>query len=468
MGIWSKRPGKRGRAQTKRRAAKGGDAGLRKAEEALRRSEERFRGLAELSSDWYWEQDEQFRFIELGEQKRNKDSRPKNYTGRTRWEVNPLSLTPEQWAAHRAQLEAQVSFHDLEFERPGADGRMYWVSVSGRPIFDEAGRFRGYRGIGRDITAQKHAEDSLRESEARFRSLTQMSSDFFWETDEQSRFTQLVHGPSYVAQFANVIIGKTAWDLPSTTPDEAGWARLRATIEAREPIRDFEFGRTGSDGAVRYFSVSGEPRHAADGSFLGYRGVGRDITEVVLSREHIASLAYSDVLTGLANRTSLVPALEQAVERARRRSTHLATMFIDLDGFKQMNDAYGHASGDRFLIETAQRLRSSVRASDMVARLGGDEFFVVLEDVPDAILVETVARKLLAEIMRPFELVPGDEMRVSASVGIAVFPDDAADAATLMKHADMAMYKAKQAGKNDFRFFAETSPDYDRGKITSS
>jgi len=354
-----------------------------------------------------------------------------------------------------------------------SEGRRIGVfTFSSRSLREPGERLlEAVRAIGSQIgqfLQRKRAEDALRESEARFRSLTQMSSDFFWETDAQGRFTQVVHGPGYVTKFGSVIIGKTAWDLPSTTPDEAGWARLRATMDAREPIRDFEFGRPRSDGAVRYFSVSGEPRIAAGGSFLGYRGVGRDITEVVLSREHIASLAYSDPLTGLANRTSLGPALEQAVERARRRGNRLATMFIDLDGFKQMNDAYGHSSGDRFLIETASRLRASLRASDLVARLGGDEFFVVLEDVPDGNLVETVARKLLAEIMRPFELVPGNEMRVSASVGIAVFPEHATDAATLMKNADIAMYRAKQAGKNAFRFFAPSAPSYDRSESSVS
>jgi diguanylate cyclase (GGDEF)-like protein/PAS domain S-box-containing protein len=305
---------------------------------------------------------------------------------------------------------------------------------------------------------RKRVEDALRDSEARFRSLTQMSSDFFWEADEQHRFTQLVHGPEYKATFAAVIVGKAAWELPSAMPDEAGWARLKETLEARQPFREFEFGRPRPDGGVRYFSVSGEPRFSAEGGFLGYRGIGRDITELVLAREHVASLAYSDPLTGLANRTSLGPAFEQAIERARRRAARLAALFIDLDGFKQINDAHGHQAGDRFLVEVGRRLRANLRASDLVARLGGDEFFAVLEDVQDADPIETVARKLLAEIMRPYDLGPGMQACVSASIGISIFPDDASDAGTLMKHADRAMYEAKRTGKNDFRFYADSKP----------
>ena len=301
---------------------------------------------------------------------------------------------------------------------------------------------------------RKRAEESLRESEGRFRALTEMSSDFFWETDQAHRFTQLVHGPSYPdAYMSRAVLGKTSWEIPAESPDEAGWAGLRATLDRHEPIRDFEFARRIADGTVRTFSVSGQARFGPGGRFLGYRGVGRDITEIALARERISSLAYSDPLTGLANRTSLGPSLEQAVQRARRRNGKLAIVFIDLDGFKQINDAHGHDAGDALLIEMATRLRKHLRASDLSARLGGDEFLVVLEDIQDLAPVEVVARKLLGEIMRPY-LLDGVELQVTASIGISVLPDDALDAGALMKHADTAMYTAKQAGKNTVRFYS--------------
>ena len=313
------------------------------------------------------------------------------------------------------------------------------------------------RVIGSQIgqfVRRKQAEASLRESEARFRSLTQMSSDFFWETDESHRFTQLVHGPGYLPpEMGRGVIGRAAWELQCESPDEAGWVAHRARLDQHLPFRDFEFARRMPDGVVRYLSISGDPRFGPVGAFTGYRGVGRDITEIALARERIASLAYSDPLTGLANRTSLMPALEQAVQRARRRSSRLAVIFLDLDGFKQINDAYGHDAGDALLIELAGRLRDNLRASDLIARLGGDEFLVVLEEMQDAETVEVVANKLLVETVRSYRL-PGAEASVTASIGISVFPDDAADAVALMKHSDMAMYAAKQAGKNTFRFYS--------------
>jgi diguanylate cyclase (GGDEF)-like protein len=119
-----------------------------------------------------------------------------------------------------------------------------------------------------------------------------------------------------------------------------------------------------------------------------------------------------------------------------------------------VNDAHGHSAGDRILVEVSRRLRASLRASDLVARIGGDEFFVVLEDVQDPGTLDIVARKLLAELARPYELSSTEQAQISASIGISLYPDDASDAAALMKHADMAMYSAKQAGKNALRFYA--------------
>jgi diguanylate cyclase (GGDEF)-like protein/PAS domain S-box-containing protein len=298
-----------------------------------------------------------------------------------------------------------------------------------------------------------HAEQALRESEERFRSLTQLSSDFFWESDERHKLSQLVHGPGYQRAIGHSEIGKATWEIPSVNPDEAGWAAHRETFERRLPFRDFEFARAMPDGVIRHFSVSGEPRFGADGRFFGYRGVGRDVTEIALAREHIASLAYHDPLTGLANRTSLGPALELTVQRARRKHAKVAVVFIDLDGFKQVNDIYGHDAGDALLIEVANRLRANLRASDLMARLGGDEFVVVLEEVQDLAPVETVARKLNADLARSYA-VAGNEAVLTASIGVSVYPDDASDAASLMKHADVAMYAAKQAGKNAFSFYA--------------
>jgi diguanylate cyclase (GGDEF)-like protein/PAS domain S-box-containing protein len=334
-----------------------------------------------------------------------------------------------------------------------ADGDTTWLSVN-TAFLRRPGETEYYGVVSTisDITERRRDELRLRMSEERFRSLTEMSSDFFWETDPQHRFVDVVHGPEYSAPMGRMV-GHAAWDLPYVHPDEPAWAAHRATMDAHRAFRDFEFGRPWPDGTVRYFSVNGEPQFAPDGAFLGYRGVGRDVTEVAMARERIATLAYRDALTGLDNRTSLFPALEKAVERSRRRASRLAGLFLDLDGFKEVNDAHGHDAGDRLLVEASRRLRAALRSGDPLARLGGDEFFVVLEDIQDASPAERVAKKLLGALAEPYDIGAGKPVTISASIGISLFPDDAGDAATLLKHADAAMYAAKQAGKDAFRFF---------------
>jgi diguanylate cyclase (GGDEF)-like protein/PAS domain S-box-containing protein len=410
----------------------------RHAEESLRDSESRFRRTFELAGSGFAHIGLDRRFMRVNRRLCEilgyPESELMRLTGRDISHPEDLDVINRQ----RPRLyagEVETVRTDKRYLRK--DGSVVWVTLTLALERDAAGKPQYEIAVYDDITARKAAEDALRESEARFRSLTQMSSDFFWESDAQHQFTQLVYGPSYQAVHV----------------DHDAMEAIRPRLESMVAFRDFEFARKLPDGATRYFTVSGDPRFASDGSFLGYRGVGRDTTEIALAREHIASLAYNDPLTGLANRTSLGPSLEQSVQRTRRRNAKLAVLFMDLDGFKQINDRHGHDAGDALLVEVAERLRANLRASDLVARLGGDEFLVVLEEVHDLAPVEIVARKLQTELRRPFT-VSGHEVQVSGSIGISVFPDDAADAGALMKHADTAMYLAKQAGRNTYRFYS--------------
>ncbi|MEZ5417976.1 MAG: EAL domain-containing protein [Vicinamibacterales bacterium] len=166
----------------------------------------------------------------------------------------------------------------------------------------------------------------------------------------------------------------------------------------------------------------------------------------------LRSQAVTDALTGLPNRHALQQAIDHALAMARRKARALAVLFVDLDGFKDVNDVYGHDAGDRVLQELAHRFAARTRAMDTVARIGGDEFVVVMEDLDDGRVAATVATKLLAAAAAPIE-VDGRSVKVTASVGIAVVPGDGADAPTLLRHADTAMYAAKAAGKNQFRYY---------------
>jgi diguanylate cyclase (GGDEF)-like protein len=171
------------------------------------------------------------------------------------------------------------------------------------------------------------------------------------------------------------------------------------------------------------------------------------------AEERIKYLATHDSLTDLPNRAMFGQLLNFSIMTARRYRRHFAVLLIDLDRFKIINDSLGHAAGDTLLVEMASRLRSGVRASDVVARLGGDEFVILLNEITESHQVMIVARHLLSALGKPLEL-SGHECRVTASIGIAMFPEDGADEQTLTKHADIAMYLAKEEGKNDARFFS--------------
>jgi diguanylate cyclase (GGDEF)-like protein len=170
--------------------------------------------------------------------------------------------------------------------------------------------------------------------------------------------------------------------------------------------------------------------------------------------EHVEHLAYHDSLTGLPNRSFFHKLLVQALSQAQRYPTRVAVLFIDLDGFKGVNDRFGHETGDELLVEAAQRLKMCLRESDIVARLGGDEFVALLPNCAEDRIAGMVAEKILASLGAPF-LLGGNEVRVTASIGIGVCPNDAQDPTSILTSADKAMYLAKQSGKNRARFASE-------------
>jgi diguanylate cyclase (GGDEF)-like protein len=170
--------------------------------------------------------------------------------------------------------------------------------------------------------------------------------------------------------------------------------------------------------------------------------------------QQIEYLATHDSLTDLPNRVMFSQLMHFAIEAARRHDRRFAVLFIDLDRFKIINDSLGHEAGDSLLVEIANRLRSSLRACDVIARLGGDEFVVILEETADSNDIEHIARNLLSVLAQPL-LLSGHECHTTASIGIAMYPKDGADVQTLTKNADMAMYLAKEDGKNGFRFFSK-------------
>lgn len=303
---------------------------------------------------------------------------------------------------------------------------------------------------------RKDAEQVLRQSEARFKAMTQLASDWYWEMDAEHRLTRL-EGQNFEgceSEPNQNPMGLRRWETGLHIEAAGGWQAHREALESRQTFRDVVLSRSDPQGNTRYFKISGEPIVHLHGDFGGYRGVGRDITEAKRAEQQVIHLATHDVLTGLPNRLLFDRSLQREI-RGRSTGTDegLAVLFIDLDGFKAVNDRLGHEIGDELLKVMAERFRSSVRSKDMVARLGGDEFVAMLVDVPSTEDLDRAARRLLQCAKEPVHLA-GTEIRLSASVGVSRYGIDAHDAREILKNADHAMYAAKLRGKNAIAYFS--------------
>jgi diguanylate cyclase (GGDEF)-like protein/PAS domain S-box-containing protein len=197
---------------------------------------------------------------------------------------------------------------------------------------------------------------------------------------------------------------------------------------------------------------------SVDDEIVGVYGIAKDITDRKRAEATINQMVYHDALTGLPNRRLFKDRLTLALNQARHHEHKLAVMFLDLDRFKVINDTLGHTIGDQLLKATAERLKACVREFDTVARMGGDEFTILLPEIAQEEVAHGIARRIMQEIKRPM-LIEGQELHVTTSIGIALYPNDGDDADTLMKHADKAMYRAKESGKNTFRMYDERMND---------
>lgn len=306
--------------------------------------------------------------------------------------------------------------------------------------------------IVRLATMQANTLRSLRESEARFRSYALLGSDWYYEQDDELRFTRFDGRiPEQSKAFFNKFVGKRLWEIGHDC--DGGWDDIQRRTQARLPLRETVHYRVQRDGTRRYFSDNADPVFDDAGQFIGYRGVGREITAQKLAADQVEHRATHDSLTGLPNRAMFSALLKQALHSAQRYGRRLGILFIDLDGFKAVNDLLGHEAGDSLLKQMAVRFSDTVRASDIVVRLGGDEFVVLAQELLDRDGVSAVAQKIIGAAALPIQ-VAGQECQVGASIGIAVFPEDGDSEQLLMMNADKAMYAAKREGKNAFRFFS--------------
>jgi diguanylate cyclase (GGDEF)-like protein/PAS domain S-box-containing protein len=325
------------------------------------------------------------------------------------------------------------------------------VDGQGRPI--------AIVGSVHDITERRALESKLRESEARYASTVELAAVGIAHVAADGRFIWCNSRFREMLGYDNdELLGRTIRDV--SHPDD-----VHLTDAVRSRMHEgtiasltVEKRYVRKDGATIWVRITGAPRRATDGSLLYDVSIVEDITVRKTAEARVQYLATHDELTGLPNRTLFGELLQHAIDAAKRHDRRCAVLFIDLDRFKIVNDSLGHEAGDLLLQEVATRLRRCIGDSDVVARLGGDEFVVLLNEIQDVEAAADTAKRVLASLHAPIT-IKNQECRVTGSIGIASYPNDARDAATLMKHADMAMYLAKDEGKNNFQFYsADVTP----------
>ncbi|MGH8295861.1 MAG: diguanylate cyclase domain-containing protein [Steroidobacteraceae bacterium] len=317
-------------------------------------------------------------------------------------------------------------------------------------------------GAARDATVRLDLEEALRRERSLLRAIIDSLPAMIYAKDTESRF--IACNP-LVAQCMGTTpaeaIGKTDFDFYPREMAEGFFADDQELIRSGQAIIEREeLVLDQVTGAVRHFATTKVPFRDEAGNIIGIVGIGRDITERKQADERIRYLATHDSLTGLPNRGAFSEALSAAIAEARAQGGRLVILFVDLDHFKLVNDSLGHEAGDELLRQTAARLLASVRDGDFVARLGGDEFVVLCKEPAELDDVEGLASHVLRAAVRPIILLE-EERHVSASVGVAVYPDDGEVERTLMKSADTAMYMAKEAGRSAYRLFSRRTGDAD-------
>jgi len=427
----------------------------RKGEKAIKESEERYLALFDRSLDLVFVRDFKGNFI---------DANPAalNLLGYRREDIPTLNIVallskdqyPKTLQTLKDLTETGRQKEPTEYKLKCKDGRHVDVEVQESVIYRD-GKSYAVQGIGRDVTERKRLEETLARSEERYRNILENMQDSYFEVDLKGNFTFVNDATCLnLGHPREDLIGNNFRIIMSENEAKAVFQAYHTVYLSGEPNKGFAFEVRRKDGAIGFAESSITLLKNELGETVGFRCVGRDVTERKQMEQKLAEMATHDFLTGLPNRNLLVDRFAVAAALAHRKNNRLAVMSLDLDRFKPINDTLGHSAGDRVLKGVSMRLTSIIRASDTVARVGGDEFILVMLETNHINDATAIAQKILDSFKEPF-IIDGHELNISTSVGIAVYPEDGQDLETVMNKSDAAMYYAKGHGRSQFKFFGD-------------
>ncbi|WP_018880566.1 EAL domain-containing protein [Thioalkalivibrio sp. ALE30] len=373
--------------------------------------------------------------------------------------IHPSDLPRVQNAARESRNQSRT----VDYRFAHRDGQWIWLRDILSWATDGDGR-ESLRGLTLDITAHRRATDALAESENRYRDVVDHISEVIFRTDADGRWTLLNPAWEHLTGFSvEETLGRPMCDFVAPEDTEDARSFCATLLEGGSHAQSEEIRLRTREGDIRWVSVYASARFNERGEVTATFGTMTDISDRKQAEDEIRRLAFFDGLTHLPNRTLLHDRLSQTLGNTERSHLHGALLFIDLDNFKDINDTLGHAVGDDLLRQVAERMQDSVREADTLARLGGDEFVVILNDLhPDparaATQAEAVGRKLIDLLRDPFELA-GQKRHVTPSIGATLFSGRSLGVEEILKQADLAMYRAKNAGRNTVRFY---DPDLHR------
>ncbi len=422
----------------------------RRAEEALRRSEAKYRRIIDTTAEGYWLFDAESReLLEVNDA-------ICGMLGYSRYELlgRPITeFTDDEGVAlfdrQRERLESHEQRH-YEVTLRQRDGQPVHTRINATNLRNAQGQATQVFAFITDISRERHAEEKLRQAATFF----DTTSEAITITDADNRIIAVNPAFSWITGYSEEeILGKDPQILSSGRQDKGFYREMWHTLQRLGRWQGEIWNRRKS-GEIYPEWLSIVAIKDDHGKVIQHMAVFSDITKRKQDEHKIWQQANFDALTGLPNRTLFMDRLGQAIHRAHREGDMAALLFIDLDRFKWVNDTLGHGAGDELLQEVARRLGRCVRETDTVARLGGDEFTAIISGISSQHDVDLLAEKMLRLLAEMFE-IQGHEVHIGGSIGITIYPRDGEEVETLLRNADTAMYRAKQAGRNTYRYFTQ-------------